>query len=209
VAGFRREARPASIPCGCCRGAGHFVRSLAQWMGIVPACRPPEATEPDQLSCRGVAQPGSALALGARGPGFESPRPDQQRSFSDSYKRQFPTGQPVGNKREQATNRRHAFDRTLNAERPTHCGLIPVFSIQFACGIKLFWPLQKPRRPDLLRGGQEGKTTFLAEASNSIPARWYRHVRSPREGFGYGFLGSAICWIAMPNCTEYWASRAD
>jgi hypothetical protein len=30
-----------------------------------------------QLPFRGVAQPGSALALGARGPRFESARPDQ------------------------------------------------------------------------------------------------------------------------------------
>jgi hypothetical protein len=61
----------------CRRGAGHFGRSLAQWMRIVPACRPQKAAEPEEFSCRGVAQPGSALALGARGPRFKSGRPDQ------------------------------------------------------------------------------------------------------------------------------------
>jgi hypothetical protein len=34
------------------------------------------------LRWRGVAQPGSALALGARGPRFESGRPDQSREFA-------------------------------------------------------------------------------------------------------------------------------
>ena len=36
-----------------------------------------EAHEPYKTKDRGVAQPGSALASGARGPEFESPRPDQ------------------------------------------------------------------------------------------------------------------------------------
>ena len=43
-------------------GTGHPGRSLAEW---------------NCLPFRGVAQPGSALALGARGPRFESARPDQ------------------------------------------------------------------------------------------------------------------------------------
>jgi hypothetical protein len=34
--------------------------------------------------CRGVAQPGSALALGARGPRFESGRPDHKAPFVNS-----------------------------------------------------------------------------------------------------------------------------
>ena len=41
---------------------GHPERSLAKW---------------NWFPFRGVAQPGSALALGARGPRFESARPDQ------------------------------------------------------------------------------------------------------------------------------------
>ena len=49
---------------------GHQPLSLAEWR---------------VRSIRGVAQPGSALALGARGPRFESGRPDQYpRRFSVS-----------------------------------------------------------------------------------------------------------------------------
>ena len=42
------------------------------------------------VSCRGVAQPGSALAWGARGREFESRRPDQEnQGLTVSYCKPF------------------------------------------------------------------------------------------------------------------------
>src|SRR5215467_5272824 len=51
-----------------------------------------------QSTCRGVAQPGSASALGAEGRGFESLRPDQNywaRNFEGSLSEEVPCRFPA------------------------------------------------------------------------------------------------------------------
>ncbi len=61
---------------------------------------------------RGVAQPGSALALGARGPRFESARPDQTSLFSGTCAIRFRTDRSVGNKTQPIFNQPIAFGGT-------------------------------------------------------------------------------------------------
>ena len=49
-----------------------------------------------RLRSRGVAQPGSASALGAEGRQFESDRPDQHNSFNQAVDATIPSGHETG-----------------------------------------------------------------------------------------------------------------
>ncbi len=74
---MKRRKRIINIPCLTGNNPSHYTRAAS---GCRPAARDklrwPAPRSPVKFNVRGVAQMASALALGARGPGFKSRHPD-------------------------------------------------------------------------------------------------------------------------------------